>query len=299
MKVVSKEQEQKIKEEIILLVNLFLKTNYSDIELEKETGISSSTVGRRLTDYDRFLKIFPNGEELFNKVNKLRQQNLYDGKIKGAQISKILTIIETNKITTLKLEVLGSTEEKQWQYLKHIALTFRAKLPLLSELFQIPEDVLYENLLKYNRNSFKSLIYLFEKDYSALDEEASQENARNNILQFYKDLLRAKRKSDINEMRRLQYLISDIEAQKLIKKFREKNISVITDEEIGVILNWQLKYACLGTQVSQAFGIERSNYLKRVNKYLTDKDELRRRYEYLVDYNMSLRHSSKMVGHNG
>lgn len=289
---VSKEQETKIREEIVLLVDLFLKTNASDIDLEKETGISSSTVGRRLTDYNRFLAVFPNGEEIYKKVAELRQKNLNDGKRIGGEIAKINFIDEISKtygMAKLRLEVFAKDEEKQWQYLMHIALTYRAKLPLLSELFQIPENILYENLIKYNRNSFRSLNYLFKYDYSALDEEASQENARNNILQFYKDLLRAKRKNDINETRRLNYSISDIEAKNIIKKFKEKNIGDLTDEDIGIMLNWQLKYAALSRQVSQVFGISQRNYIDRIKKYLVGKDELQRKYEYLADFNNSIK----------
>ena len=69
--------DEKMIKETRQLVNLFLRTNKSDIELSRMTGISSSTVGRRLTNEFGILKAFPErGAEIYELIKENRQKNL-------------------------------------------------------------------------------------------------------------------------------------------------------------------------------------------------------------------------------
>jgi len=133
--------EQRMINETRIIVEKFLETNASDKTLEQLTGYPASTIGRRLNNKERIMRAFPeNGEELYNLIIAKRQENLQKGKIIGSQKAMLNYGTENQKIAPLLLSILAKSEKIQYQILKNIALTFRAQLPLLSELFQIDED---------------------------------------------------------------------------------------------------------------------------------------------------------------
>ena len=132
MKVVSEKQQEYILAETRYLVEYFLNTNKSDIEISKATGISSSTVGRRLTNKQRIVEAFPeDGLGKYNKVMERRKANLARAKIIGGQTSRLNNSIINGKskdfsgTTKLSLDILYPNEEQQWEFLMHIALCFR------------------------------------------------------------------------------------------------------------------------------------------------------------------------------
>ena len=160
---VSKEQEEQIIKETRQIVKVFLLTKASDVELAKKFNISSSTIGRRLTNEARILKAFPdNGEKVYDVVKRLRKANSAAGKILGAETSKMMHGSDDVK-QKLNLSALAREEGKQYGMLRHIILTFRPKLSLVSELFQIDEKELYDNLIKYcsqNKDVFDYVLKL-------------------------------------------------------------------------------------------------------------------------------------------
>ena len=118
------DKQKEIMEETVMLVNLFLETNESDILLGERTGISSSTVGRRLTNRDTILKCFPdNGERLYEIIKEKRKNNLQRGKIIGSQASKLNNLEFMNDTPKLRLDVLYRDERKQTWLLSQLALT--------------------------------------------------------------------------------------------------------------------------------------------------------------------------------
>ena len=281
----SREQDIKIIEETKMLVDLFLKTNASDIELSKKTGISSSTVGRRLTNKDYILKAFPtNGEILFEKIKLKRQENLLKGKALGGQttlLNHVFTKDEERKVTgstKLKLDVIFPKEENQNRFLVHISLYFHLHLDTLSLLFQIDEKELFDKLNKISPSSYKSFEYLFKMD------DTNQDIARENFLNYYRELINAMRERNLEEKKRLINEVCD----KKVLDFRNnhKPGDTILEEDIIALFNYQMKYALSNESIGYMFNIHNKNYAKRINAYLFDKPELKRSYEHVVDYNL-------------
>ena len=278
---VSREQELNIIEETKLLVDLFLETNLSDIELSKKTGISSSTVGRRLSNKDNYLKAFPtNGEELYERVMTNRQNNLKMAKTIGGQSSILNNIQLTDengqyiaKIPKLRLDILSKNPNIQIKLLHHIALTFRAKLPLLSELFGMEEKEIYDGLC--NGVYFQSFNYLFNVD------STDQEEARINIITYYQELLNAMRTKD-KVMRKI--LIARID-DSIVNKIINRTEKILSDEDIEEIIKYQIKYSLTYRATAEIFHINAPNYSDRLKKYLETNPELRKKYEVLAAYN--------------
>jgi len=290
---VSKEQEEKILEETKLLVETFLKTRESDIDLGKRCGISSSTVGRRLTNKDRIVALYgQNGDEIYKKVMAIRNENLQRGKMIGSQTSMLNHVKEGEMINSPKLllGVFFASPEKQQQFLFHLALTTRAKPQLLEELFGIDQNEIVELFEKtVGPSAYGAIKYYLEID------DYDQELAKSKILTLYRDMLLANKNNDKKEKVRIIKEVTDDKAAKFRKKWQDyvdnktevnrKSCKLISDEEIEVVLRYQLKYALTDYIVAEQFYINRPNYRLRVQQLLENNMELYRRYEQLADRN--------------
>ena len=173
----------------------------------------------------------------------------------------------------LKLEVFSKSEEKQYIYLRHLALTYRTKLPLLSELFQIPEDELFAKIIKYNRYSYRALIFLFNYDLS------DQEKAKSEAITFYISLLNAILSKNKEMQHQLINQISDANADNVVKK--KNKGETFTEEDIEIIAQHQLKYALSFKTLSNIFSLDKSYLYRRIQKLIENDAELQAKYERL------------------
>ncbi len=263
------------------LVNLFLETNLSDLELAKRIGLSAATVGRRLTNKHFIMQAFPeNGEEIYKKVQRQRKDNLIWGRKLGAAVSQIHNYQGTN-YPKLNIEFFYKEREKQVQALFHMALTFRVKIGILANLFNLDEDELFNDLTNYVKEKTglaKAFYYLCNNDYT------DEEEAIHNLLAFYREYLEAIRLNDRVAAKNVISKITDIKAKEFKNKPR-KPTDRISEEEVADLLNYQLKYALSGNALAMTFNINRANINYRILEYIKDKPELKKRYEDLCDYN--------------
>lgn len=274
---VSREQEAKMLEETKLLVDLFLKTQESDIDLEKRTGISSSTVGRRLTNKKRIIQVYGYkiGEEIYNQVMGIRKNNLQKGKKIGGQKSMLNNVYvkdENGKFsgsTKLRVDVIYDDELLQKHFLFHLALTFKAKPKTIADLFQIDEKKLLEDLIGVSMGGYNSLLNLIYHDNS------DQELVKQNIISYYRELLYAVSKKDNEEKIRLINMVSDEKAS-LVKKSLEDgtvNTASLTDEDVEVLFRYQIKYALSVTEVANTFGLDAKIYEMRISSLKALEEE--------------------------
>lgn len=180
-------------------------------------------------------------------------------------------------MSKLKLEIFSKNEDKQYVYLKHLILTYRAKLPLISELFQIDEEELYQKLIKYNDNSYRAFIYLF------YHEDVDQDLAKREIIKFYNDLVNALVSKDKEEQHRLVNLISDSDAFQVIKK--SNSGQQLSEDDILVIMRHQLKYAMSYRGVATLFSQHRHSMCLRMERLIGDDEELKEKFRKLIAFN--------------
>ncbi len=275
----NKELEEKIIAETRLLVDLFLKTNLSDEELSNRSDInlSRATIGRRLTNKEMILKAYPNGEEVYEEVMTNRRNNLIAGKILGSQT----TLVNNNSNNIkLRIDIFYKDLVKQAQLLLHIALTYRLKLNNLYELFGIEDnsdlDLKIKEILKYNSGFQNATQFLNNRDFM------DQEVAKKRVVEFYIDYINAKRSKNSELIRNVINRVTDAKMNYLIKNIDRNHM---TDEQIGIMIDYLLKYAVDNTLIARMLGVNRANLMKRFNLYVADNLELKNRYEFLADYN--------------
>ena len=271
------DKQKEIMEETVMLVNLFLETNESDILLGERTGISSSTVGRRLTNRDTILKCFPdNGERLYEIIKEKRKNNLQRGKIIGSQASKLNNLEFMNDTPKLRLDVLYRDERKQTWLLSQLALTFRVNLDTLSQLFDIPRNELESRIMKFNEFCYGPFVYLFYKD------KANQELAKARLIEYYRMLLNALLRKDVDTINVLLRELKDDEVREF--KYRHKLGEIKTSEEMMSLIKYQLKYALSNNKMASMFHFDRNAYDERVRRELSNNPELESQYNNLIDY---------------
>lgn len=293
--------------ETILLCTEFLLTNLSDIDLSKKTGISSSTVGRRLTkinqeyiivSYDRVVEnlksagiseeeIPKTSMELFELIQKKRQENLEKGKALGGQTTFLNHVYvrgdngEFQGVKKLSLNAIYTDTIKQYKFLINAALCFRLHLDTLSVLFQLEENELLQNML--NHGNYDALTTLFYHDGK------DQNVARIEFMNYYREMLEAIRNKNSKEQARLINIISDKNAlllNKRIKEAKENDLSInLSEEDIEVLIRYQLKYYLSARDIAYIFSLDRSNYQRRVTSYLAAYPELKTDYEDLMTWN--------------
>ena len=142
-------------DETIVLCTEFLLTNASDIDLANRLRMSSSTVGRRLTDKTYVVQAYEGvkqkllnagiaekdipatGDQLFLHVAKKRQENLLRGKALGGQTTLLNHVYlkeddsKFNGVTKLSLSAFYSNTEKQYHFLANAALYFRLHFTMM------------------------------------------------------------------------------------------------------------------------------------------------------------------------
>ena len=80
----SNRQQEEKKDKIKIVVNSFLKGKKTIVEIEKETGISSSSVQRYLKEYDYIKEIYgTNAEFIIEEIQRKLQENKKEGLSKG------------------------------------------------------------------------------------------------------------------------------------------------------------------------------------------------------------------------
>lgn len=273
-------EDSKIINETKLLVNLFLQTNASDLELSRQTGISSSTVGRRLGNKNFIMAAFPeNGEEIYKAVSERRTENLLRGKIIGSQVSR-MNNQSSSEYPKLRLDIFYKDEKKQLLILYHMALTFRVKVPMLAVLFQFDERELLDKLLTLTNGKKtldRALKYLLECDTT------DQELAAKNLIEFYNEFLIALKNGNHDSVKEIISRVTDAKAQDLSHVARDIGDN-LTDEEIVIMFNYQLKYALSTIETAGIFGVDRATLQKRFSDYAATDPNLNIRYEALSDY---------------
>ena len=154
--------------------------------------------------------------------------------------------------------------DKRYRFIACCALTFGIRLQKLSEIFGIEEELLKNNLNTYAANQFDSLCRLF---YHGMTR---QDVAETRFREYLSKLCKAfeNRGKDKEKISELLSVISDKKALEFKKNHQPSQN--MTDEEIFVLLKFQIKYLLGPTGMSQLFDIDRNAYSRRVRK-LGDK----------------------------
>lgn len=175
------------------------------------------------------------------------------------------------------LSQLFPTKSKRMIFIAKCALTFGIRLDTLSELLKIDKNELYNDLLLYNRDIACNLEMLFVHGMIA------QEEAIASFEIFFNKLCEAARSHNKESVKAVMGEICDKKAVELKNKPRNAG-DRLTDEEILIIVKYQLKYLESTKSITNFFNINYGSYLKRVKGLGNEYAKLISDFEYLCDY---------------
>ena len=287
---------QKAINELLLLLDLFLKTNASDKELSEKTGISSSTVGRRLVDEELMVAAFPSKSEeeiheIYLKVKELRQKNLATAKVLGGQHSILNNVFLRSERGNfmgsgkINLKIFSNSKEYQDKILWHIAHTFSLHPDTLSSIFNLDATEIRAILIK-TRPEFSRT-----HEYLCMHDITDQITAKKNFLEFYNQFLNAvKTKNMVRKKELLDYL-TDAEFMALRQKRKNQDPNILSEEELKIMLRQHFKYALTYRHIATFYNVSVWTYRYSLDKYLRlpENVNLKQCYLALSNFNFESR----------
>lgn len=181
-----------------------------------------------------------------------------------------------------------SEEEKRNIFLSQCILTFGLNLDAISMLTGFDKETLYNELINRGTKYYESVQRVFKNGMKR------QDIAINDFLDFYNRLCQAYEAKDREAISIILHELSDKKAINLAK--RPATIKTLTDEQILVILKYQIKYMLSVTQTADIFKLDRHRYAKRVRKLEDEYTNLVSDFNYISDfYYNSNSHKSRGV----
>ena len=284
----NRKQNLKMKNE--KLVEIFLQNNFSDKELSGITGISASTVGRRLINKNMIIDVFNDeknkleytnnsndsyGEFIYRLVKNRRKENSYKGRSKGGQ--KAMTkngYVKNNKgkyvmFKDFNLDKIFKDDNSKYKFLCLCCLTFRVKPSNVFKIVNIDVDLLCKNIKLYNKSFSRSL------DYLEMFDKTAQNTALINFRNFYCKLVDAIKDGNKIMVHDLMNYLNDSDFN---------NIKDVDDSNFDIIINYQIKYAYSIDDMSQILNIKGNDYANLIKKYLQEHKSWQDKYYNLLKF---------------
>lgn len=166
-------------------------------------------------------------------------------------------------------------KEKRNEFFIDCILTFGLRLNSLSKIFGYTYEELFKLVVYSNKYKQASLNKVLT--YGIIGDIEAEKN----FLQFFQELVLTYQKREIaykekdvkkykEEKVKYEELLGELSDKQAISLMRKNKIvkpgTHLTDEEITIILKYQIKYLLSTRQIERIFPIEDSNYSKRVKK---------------------------------
>lgn len=177
---------------------------------------------------------------------------------------------------TIDINRLYKVGEKQVNFLFDLALTFRIKPEVLAPIVNMDTATLLNLFATYKSKTKHALDYLINYDLT------NQAEAVQRLQQFYQNLCDAINQKDKAKMQALLEEITDHKAMRLYNEKKKRNYTY-TDENLRVIINFQLKYALPTDYVVSKFQTAKGWYQDKVKALIGEDFELYNRYQSIND----------------
>lgn len=166
-------------------------------------------------------------------------------------------------------------EGRRKNILSLIILTYGLKLETISTILNEEPETLKKHLLD-NNDKYHSLTKLFLLGYG------DQEEAKSNFYGYFIKLYLSYTSKNRDSIKNCLLAISDSDA--LAVQQKHKDSKILTDDDIMILVKFQLKYFYTREELASIIGINARHYSSRVNECLVNYPELRSQYEYLADH---------------
>ena len=181
-------------------------------------------------------------------------------------------------MNTKYLYLMFPNVEKRRKFIINCSLTFGLRLETLADILGENKEKIYGELLYATDYMHSSLLALFELGMNV------QEDAKKEFIEFFNELVEANKKKDKEKIIELLNIISDKDAMSVIKK-RKNGVIRLSEEDVLIILKYQLKYLLSTAKIEKIFQVHHSSYIPRVQSLREKYPVLVSQYEALTEIN--------------
>lgn len=181
-------------------------------------------------------------------------------------------------MNTKYLYLMFPNVEKRRKFIINCSLTFGLRLETLADILGENKEKIYGELLYATDYMHSSLLALFELGMNV------QEDAKKEFIEFFNELVEANKKKDKEKIIELLNVISDKDAMSVIKK-RKNGVIRLSEEDVLIILKYQLKYLLSTAKIETIFQVHHSSYIPRVQSLREKYPVLVSQYEALTEIN--------------
>lgn len=181
-------------------------------------------------------------------------------------------------MNTKYLYLMFPNVEKRRKFIINCSLTFGLRLETLADILGENKEKIYGELLYATDYMYSSLLTLFELGMNV------QEDAKKEFIEFFNELVEANKKKDKEKIIELLNVISDKDAMSVIKK-RKNGVNRLSEEDVLIILKYQLKYLLSTAKIETIFQVHHSSYIPRVQSLREKYPVLVSQYEALTEIN--------------
>ncbi len=172
---------------------------------------------------------------------------------------------------------LFPNKNKRSNFLIKVILTFGIRLDALSKVLSVDSEKLYRDIYSCGTSYATSLLLVLKKGMKKQDVASTE------VQNYFNNLFLVAKKKNVEEIKKIMEVISDKEALELLNKINNSRHIVWKDEEIVIMLKYQIKYMLTSMDIERIFHIENTNYARKVRALPSEYSSLISDFDYLSD----------------
>lgn len=176
-----------------------------------------------------------------------------------------------------QLTQLFPNKNKRGNFLIKVIFTFGIRLDALSKVLSVDSEELYQDIYSCGTSYATSLLLVLEKGMKKQDVASAE------VQNYFNSLFLAAKKKNVEEIKKIMEVISDKETLELLNKIKNSHHMVWKDEEIVIMLKYQIKYMLTSMDIERIFHIENTNYARKVRALPSEYSGMISDFDYLSD----------------
>lgn len=258
-------EDENVRKRVLEAYQLLVTKNYTITEIAAKLSTTESIICRDLTYRLRQLnKIAP--EIVTDEMVRKSLETLKNHSLVNSPLISKETYVPEQQIS-IYLNKFFPTKEKRMRFIRECIFTFGLRLNSVARILQLDPDEAKRAILENSNGFYNEILRVFDHSLILEDE------AMNNFKTYFNRLVWTVKNKSQKDVSLVLGELSD----NAIKNLKRKENVPYTDEQIVIILKFQLKYLLSSTKVSEMVNISAHRYANRV-RALQDK------YPELVAY---------------
>lgn len=267
-------EDEEVRTRILDAYELLVLKNKTISEIATDLGTTDNIIYRDLSERLQELnKVAP--DIITNDMVKKVDETLRNHSIRNSPY--LIFKQKREKQTKMKnrLNKMFPRKDRQINFLTNCALTYGLRIETIADFFGDNPTDLLRNFQSGN-SLYNNLSNVFKHGMKPQQEAVAE------FENFFERLTKASINKDKEKITEILEEISDKKALKIANRDKTKQLT-LTDEEILIILKYQLKYFLSTEKIEKIFHVHHTIYSKKIENLKTEYPKLVSQYEIQRD----------------